>query len=93
MSARSQAVPDEEAGIIVDDEGGDIEGADDMELIEETALETETTNPEENPDPENPDNDPDIVNPAENDLDETTESNENDPMETEKAAGENDDMD
>ena len=32
MSARSHDVPDEEAGIIIDPEGGYIEGADDMEL-------------------------------------------------------------
>ena len=57
MSARSQAVPDEEAGIIGAPEGGDIEEGDDMELTEETALETEMTNPEENPNPENPDKD------------------------------------
>ena len=57
MSARSHDVPDEEAGIIIDPEGGYIEGADDMELTEEKALETEMTNPEENPNPENPDKD------------------------------------
>ena len=95
MSARSQAVPDEEAGIVVDPEGGDIEGADDLELTQETALETEMTNPEETPDPENPNKEPDIENPAENDLDETPEpnDNENDPEEPENVAEENDDMD
>ena len=93
MSARSQAIPDEEAGIV------DIPDVDATEDDEEMELTEEAVTPEtdEGLDPENPEKSPDPENPEKDlendDMDGTAESNENDTEEPENAEDENNDSD